>query len=208
MLKKEQILATALEMINEKGYLAVGMRELARQLEVSPGNLTYHFSKKSDILIALLKQFSAQNSALYADYFSVPASNAHFLNLMSRIFESQFSYRGVYIGNQFVQAELQEGDQFDYPAIAAKRKAIFRRIFTELRAAGHLELEDEDISFLISYITLFARFWISEATLFQKSPDQASTIQHYLSLLAKQLSLFATDRGKQSIEEFTRKAGA
>lgn len=203
MITKEQILQKALEMFNERGYSDVGVRELARMLKISPGNLSYHFSKKEDILMALLEQFSAQNSSFYEQYLTLSPTNAHFLELMEKIFDSQYDYRGVYIGNQFVQAELQSQDRFNYQAIAAKRAATFHKIFQELDAAGQLRVNEEDIAFLVAYITLFGRFWISEATLFNKSPDKYQTIRHYLFLLAKQLSLFATEEGQKSIDEFS-----
>lgn len=202
MIKKRQILEIALEQFNEKGYSDVGVRELARMLGISPGNLSYHFSKKEDLLIALLEQFSGQNSSFYEHYFTLSPTNAHFLELMKKVFDSQFDYRGVYIGNQFVQAELQNRDRFNYQSIAAKRAVTFQKIFKGLDAAGQLSLNDEDIGFLVSYITLFGRFWISEATLFNKSPDKKQSIRHYLLLLAKQLSLFATEEGQKSIDGF------
>ncbi|WP_375583213.1 TetR family transcriptional regulator [Cyclobacterium xiamenense] len=204
MIKKEWILQKALEQFNERGYSEVGVRELARMLEISPGNLSYHFSKKEDILIALLEQFSARNSSFYEHYLTLSPTNAHFLELMEKIFNSQYEYRGVYIGNQYVRTELQSQDRFDYQSIATKRASTFQKIFQGLDAAGQLRVNGEDIAFLVAHITLFGRFWISEATLFTKFPDKNKTIRHYLFLLAKQLSLFATEQGKKSIEEFSR----
>lgn len=203
MIQKGEILQLALTQFNEKGYAEVGVRELARLLEISPGNLSYHFRKKEDILMALLEQFSAQNSSYYARYQNEPPTNARFLQLMNQIFSSQYDYRGVYIGNQSIQAELQRRKQFDYQAVAARRVATFRQIFQKLRAAGQLSVTEEDIDFLIAYITLFGRFWITEATLFNKSPDKGPTVRRYVDLLAKQLSLFATAAGKASIAAFS-----
>jgi AcrR family transcriptional regulator len=203
VIKKEQILQKALEKFNERGYSDVSVRELARMLEISPGNLSYHFSKKEDILTALLEQFSAQNSSFYQHYMTLSPTNVHFLELMEKVFDSQYDYRGVYIGNQYVRAELQSQERFNYQSIAGKRVATFQKIFQELDAAGQLRVNEEDISFLVAYITLFGRFWISEATLFNKSPDKYQTIRHYLFLLAKQLSLFATEAGQKSIDEFS-----
>lgn len=205
MLRRDQILYKALEMINEKGYVNVGVREIARALGISPGNLSYHFSKKEDILIALLEQYRDANSSLYKDYFVKAPSLEHFLNLMKRIFESQYHYRGVFIGNQFVQAEIESGERFDYNETYAKRVAGFTSIFKDLNTAGYIKVTDGDISFLVSHITLVGRFWIYEATLFNKSPEKEPTIQHYISLLAKQLSLFATEKGMRSIHSFNKK---
>lgn len=196
------ILEKALVLFNEKGYEKIGMREIARELGISPGNLTYYFKKKIDILIALMEQFSADNSALYEEYFSSPPSVARFLALIKAVFISQIRYRGVYIGNQFIQEEVRLRDRFGYKTIAANRAATFKKIFTSLRAAGQLDTDDEGIDFLVSYMTLFGRFWISEAALFHQSPDTAQAIRHYLTMLVKLLSLFATEAGLESMEKF------
>ena len=199
---REKILEKALQLFNEVGYFEVGVREIARLLEISPGNLSYHFSKKEDILFALLRLFSAENQQQYDAYFQDAPTNGRLLRLMRNIFHNQFAFRGVYIGNQFVQVELQKSEGFDYQAIAARRTAAFRNIFSELHRAGQLKLKEEDVSFLVSYITLFGRFWISEATLFDKSPEAGPTVQTYVAMLAKLLSLFATEQGQRSIDAF------
>lgn len=189
-------------MFNELGYVEVGVREIARELQISPGNLSYHFSRKEDILFALLSDFSERNSQWYADYLGGQPTAGRFLQMLEHIFENQYHYRGVYIGNQVVQAEIQQKGGFDYQAVAEKRKETYRQIFEELHRAEQLTVREADISFLVSFITLFARFWITEAMLFNKSPEREPTIRHYLSLVAWQLSLFATARGMEEISPY------
>ena len=203
MTRKEQILNKALELINEKGFVHVGVREIARELKISPGNLSYHFGKKEDVLMALLERYREANTSLYETYLATPPSLKGFLHLMKSIFVSHYLYRGVFIGNQYVQAQLESGDHFNYQEIYERRLAGFARIFKELHTAGHLKLSEEDVRFLVFHMTLAGRFWIYEATLFDKSPDRDSTVKHYLWMLSKQLSLFATETGRQSIGAFT-----
>lgn len=52
---KDKILDTSRQLFNEKGYHNVSMREIAHSLNISVGNLTYHFNKKEDILKELMK---------------------------------------------------------------------------------------------------------------------------------------------------------
>lgn len=199
-----QILNTSLKLFNERGYYDVGMREIARELNLSPGNVTYHFKKKEDILFALLKKYTEQNTSYYEKYYAESPSIAGFLRLMKNIFHSQYQYRGVYIGNHLVQKEFQTKDRIDYKSTAERRKESFKKILSDLKTAGQLKANDDDIDFLVSFITLFGRFWISEATIFNKSPNAEKTIKHYLLLLAKELSLFATSKGKLSVEQFKK----
>ncbi|MBK6364804.1 MAG: TetR/AcrR family transcriptional regulator [Saprospiraceae bacterium] len=201
---EKQILKSSLKLFNERGYHDVGMREIARELNLSPGNVTYYFKKKDDILFTLLQEYSEQNTTFYEKYHTESASIAGFLGLMKNIFYSQYQYRGVYIGNYIVQKEFQSTDSINYKSTSERRKQTFQKMFTDLRAEGHINANDDDIDFLVSFITLFGRFWISEATIFDKSPDVTQAIKHYIRLLVKELSLFATERGKLSIEQFKK----
>lgn len=51
---KNRILECACRLFKEYGYNAVSMRNIADALDISVGNLTYHFRKKEDLIEALI----------------------------------------------------------------------------------------------------------------------------------------------------------
>lgn len=51
---RSEILKTAQQLFNERGYHEVTTRDIAETLGISKGNLTYHFKKKEEIIEALL----------------------------------------------------------------------------------------------------------------------------------------------------------
>lgn len=53
---REQILAAAERLFAEQGYHNVSMRAISAELDISVGNLTYHFPRKADLANALLEQ--------------------------------------------------------------------------------------------------------------------------------------------------------
>ena len=53
---KQKILDTARELFNERGYNAVSLKDIADALNISKGNLTYHFRKKEELMEALLTE--------------------------------------------------------------------------------------------------------------------------------------------------------
>ena len=55
MSKKQHIIDGAIALFNQKGYAAVTLFELAKELNMSRGNLTYHFKDK-DILLSTIAQ--------------------------------------------------------------------------------------------------------------------------------------------------------
>ena len=54
--RRQEILNKSLTLFNAHGYENVVMRTICNELNISPGNLTYYFPKKIDILTALLKE--------------------------------------------------------------------------------------------------------------------------------------------------------
>ena len=56
MEKKEYILTNATQLFNRQGATATSLRETAAYLEMSDGNLRYHFKTKEDLLLAIFNQ--------------------------------------------------------------------------------------------------------------------------------------------------------
>ena len=62
---REAIINQAKQLFNERGYFNVSMRDIADKLGISPGNLTYYFKKKEDLIEAvLLDQHNSRASFL------------------------------------------------------------------------------------------------------------------------------------------------
>lgn len=64
MTAKNEILVKAIELFNQCGYESVTMRDIARVMHKSVGNITYHFPKKSDLM-------SAVGNLIYQDFCSL-----------------------------------------------------------------------------------------------------------------------------------------
>ena len=200
MKTRDKILIQSLKLFNEQGMAQVGVRDIARHLGLSPGNLSYHFPKKEDLVLELVSRMRAVNDEWYKDYFSGIPSLSRFMQTMQGIFSNQYDHQGLLIGQEEMRRILF--NEYDYKTVEERRKTHFRTIFLGLAASGELKLEPEDADFLVSYMTLFGRFWILEC--FVSTPDLSKdeAVDKYLRLLARQMSLFATEQGKESLNTF------
>lgn len=54
--RKEDILAAAQPLFDQRGYHMVSLRDVADVLQISKGNLTYHFQKREDLIEACAQQ--------------------------------------------------------------------------------------------------------------------------------------------------------
>lgn len=53
---KQSILDTARALFNQYGYNSVSLRDIAKTVGISEGNLTYHFKRKENLMEALLSE--------------------------------------------------------------------------------------------------------------------------------------------------------
>ncbi|MCB0705341.1 MAG: TetR/AcrR family transcriptional regulator [Saprospiraceae bacterium] len=188
MKTKERILQEALRQFNERGISQVGVRDIARSLDMSAGNLSYHFSRKADIIIELLTRFRKSNDLIYERYFEIGPSLSGFLDCLREVFNNQYEHAGLMVGQGEVQEIIRQ--HFNYKDAEHNRKDFFRRIFTGLRDSGELTLSAADIDFLISFISLFGRFWMIEAAVSFADWPREKIIDYYIGLIERQLSLF------------------
>ena len=56
---RDRILDAALALFNADGSHAVSTRHIAARLEISPGNLYYHFANKEEIVLCLYERIEA-----------------------------------------------------------------------------------------------------------------------------------------------------
>jgi AcrR family transcriptional regulator len=64
MKTRERILHTALQLFNQQGEPNVSTLEIANELEISPGNLYYHFHGKEPLVLELFERFQAEMAPL------------------------------------------------------------------------------------------------------------------------------------------------
>jgi AcrR family transcriptional regulator len=93
---KQKILDAALVLFNEKGATEVSTKHLATALNMSPGNLYYHFGNKEEIIYALFTAYDEATKAL----FLLPSDNflsmAHLEGLIEGNFTLQWQYRFLF----------------------------------------------------------------------------------------------------------------
>ena len=55
----ERIVQTSLELFNQQGERSISTNHIAAHMEISPGNLYYHFPNKQAIIAVLFREYEA-----------------------------------------------------------------------------------------------------------------------------------------------------
>lgn len=197
---KDKILEKSLELFNNQGVHNVGVRDIARALEISPGNMSYHFPKKEDVILALMEKMSEGNSICFEAYGQKEPSLLSFIALYEAVFTNQFAYRGLLIGNTEFEEVLK--NRYVQKRTYEKRINQLRNMVIGLRNKGLLYLAEPDQEMFLAFLAFFGRSWIHESFLFQQeNASVKATIQRYINLLKWQLSLIATEEGKLQLAQ-------
>jgi AcrR family transcriptional regulator len=157
---RERILEISLRLFNEFGEPNITTTIIADELNISPGNLYYHFRNKDDIVDSIFVQFEEEINRMLA----VPADRRPtiedvwlYLHLM---FELVWRYRFFYrdlsdLLSRNRKLELQFKQIYQHKILVA------RQLCDGLRGDGALEASDMEIDALASNMVVVASYWLS-----------------------------------------------
>lgn len=197
---KEKIIAKALEMYNEHGIEYAGVRELAKELDMKGGNITYYFPTKNDLIRELTDRLSESNAAIFAQNTEPGIYN--FLDMHRRLYKNQYEYRALFISLPLL---LKQDNEFAtrYAQRQIERKKALYDELKSLFLAGYFNTaKAEDMDTILHAITTINRFWISESTVDGLIDSGDKAINIYLQRLAGLLHIVATVKGKEEIRKF------
>ncbi len=185
MKTKDRILLKSLELFNELGEPNVTTLLISDELDISPGNLYYHFKSKSDILTNLFNWYEQEMNTLLEvpDTLMDIEDQWFFLHL---IFENIAKYRFLY---QDVVHVLKRHDNIQqrFNRIISKKRKASLKILQSLKTQGKLNANDSEIEALCENIVLTATFWLNYAIISQQDLQDdvlAKGVYQVISLVA------------------------
>lgn len=208
MSTREIILRRSLELINTKGMVDFRIDTLATSLGLSPGNITYHFSRKEDICVALWEQYLEEYGKVVRSLTTLLDIKQLFL--LNRInINLNYKYRGVVV---FRSADLgaMKRDQEAGRVNEDEHFAIARRVMVLLGQNGYLDKNatEEIIEGSHIYHYIMMRWCINFA--YQAyTPDEVESKLDYLALMSLH-ALYPTlsQKGRDEFAEILTKVSS
>ncbi len=190
MKTKERIVITSLDLFNEFGEPNVTTLQIADEMDISPGNLYYHYKNKTEILNELFDRFDKQMQQV----LDVPQTEEITIEdqwlFLHLLFETIAQFRFLY---QDVVNILNR-----YPKINSRFKKLLDKkfkashtILSSLAAQDLLNASEDEIQALCHSIVLTITYWISYDIVFNKVSGEeinlARGIYQVMSLVAPYL---------------------
>ena len=191
----ERILASTLELFNRFGEPNASTTMISAELNISPGNLYYHFPSKDELVNTLFDQYESQLYELLAastDVLDVEDAWFFLHSLFELIWQYRFLYRDV--GHLLSRNRRLETH---FPAILLRKRAALRQLLDTLQAKRAVSAaEDRQRDAVAASMVVLLTYWLSyEYVLQPRSAMEPENAQdallrgayHVMGLLAPHL---------------------
>ncbi len=202
MKTREKILHTSLLLFNEEGESHVTTVDIANELDISPGNLYYHFKGKEVIIENLFEKFEDS----FSDILHAPIKKELKIEdswyYLYVVFEEMYHYRFIY---QNLSDLLQRYESINkqFRKLLNLKFQTASSIIASLREEQVLAIDDATVEILINNIVMTITYWIAYSNLRDgKQTEQIllhKGVFQVLSLIAPFLS-----QGKAEYRELCR----
>jgi AcrR family transcriptional regulator len=157
---RERILETSLALFNRFGAPHVTTADIADEMNISPGNLYYHFRNKDEIVFELYEAYEARVLPLYADPGGRRLSVDDLWLWLHLMFEQMWGYRFLYRDlGELTSQDRKLGTRFG--ALLRKGTATVIELCRSMTEAGTMHASDREREALAQNVTLVAAYWPS-----------------------------------------------
>ncbi|MBL7898913.1 MAG: TetR family transcriptional regulator [Crocinitomicaceae bacterium] len=200
---KREILDTALRLFNERGFSEISLRAIAEEMNISPGNLTYHFKKREDIADALYYEFVDAVDKKFKALDPADISLKTVFDLILILTESRLKYR--FLMRDFISLIADNpGIKKHYVKVIRLRKDQSLSLFKVLISQKIIrpeELENE-YEYLYERIQILGNFWIASCTMQGEKLSQ-KVVSRNFKMIIQVIYPYLTAKGKKEWDNYT-----
>lgn len=200
MKTREKILQTSLALFNEEGEAHVTTVDIANEIDISPGNLYYHFKGKEVIIENLYARFDQG----FTEILQAPLNKTLKIEdswfYLYVIFEEMYHYRFIYRNLDDI-LQRYESINKRFKRLLNLKYQTASSLLKSLRDEKILAVDDVALDVMVNNIVMTLTYWIAYAYL-RDGKQPAERLMHkgvfqILSLIAPYLA-----EGREEYREF------
>jgi AcrR family transcriptional regulator len=159
---RERVLETSLRLFNDFGEPNVTTTVIADEMNISPGNLYYHFRNKDEIVNEIFAAFEKEIDALLALSPDREVNVEDVWLFLHVMFETIWKYRFLYrdLSDLLSRNRLLETH---FKRILADKVRTTTGLCGGLARAGVMRTDDYDLEALATNMMVIATYWLSYA---------------------------------------------
>lgn len=178
MKTRERILQVTLELFNREGEPNVATVDISNEMNISPGNLYYHFRGKEELVGELFARFHEQSQTILRGPLNGRVPIDEYGYYLVVVFEHIHAWRFLYRNISLIM-QRYEGIQRPFRRIIRLKQEAARAACLQMREAGMLEADDARIELLARAIALTLTYALNfEHLLATREDDDTQAIHH------------------------------
>ncbi len=172
----------ALSLFNDEGEQHVTTNHIADEVNISPGNLYYHFRNKEDIIGELFQAYADRMQELLATADEREFDLEEIWLLLHLVFETIWEYRFIHrnlvdLSQRISNVRIQMGY-----IISGLQQAVCQ-LCKPLIRDGIMDASDQELSALATNVVVITAYWLN----FSSIPTHQNTGQNQMSQGAYQV---------------------
>ena len=188
MKTRDRILECALQLFNQKGEPNVSTMEVANEMGISPGNLSYHFHGNERLVLGLFERFQNELAPLPDPPADAQLEAEDYWLFLHLIVERMAHYRFLFqdlsnLAGRF--PKLAKGIRNLLTAL----KRTLASLLARLKAAGQLVSSTQALGQLVEQITLTLLFSLDYQRIIDREGEVRVVVYQVMMLVAPHLLL-------------------
>ncbi len=204
--RRENILKTALELFNERGIDGVTTRDIAKEIKISLGNLTYYFPSKSDIVFALMQELGKVVDKALANHTET-GKNAliNYFYQVELIFKTHFKYKFI-MQKRYgeIVSTFPESQQFVRDFLKIRFDAweqLNKQLVKEKLAKKELVEESNAHSYILNILALY---WHQEFLIYFPELSDKQKVEKALAIFFQAYKPYLTKKGIDELKPLVK----
>ena len=199
---RQRILDASLAMFNTQGEPNVTTNHIADELEISPGNLYYHFRNKDDIIEQLFARFEERmDAALAAPEGRLPGLEDIWLQL-HLVFEAIWDYRFLYRDLVDILSRNRRL-RIRFARILKRADEQAHAVMRGLSQAGVMRASAAELDAAATNVLVISTFWLNYAAA-RGDKDEQKSIRDGIVQVMMLLAPFLRDAERVHLNTLTK----
>ena len=187
MKTRDRILECALQLFNQQGEPNVSTLEIANELDISPGNLYYHFHGKEPLILGLFERFQADLAPLLDPPPEVQLDVEDYWLFLHLIVEKLAHYRFLFQDLSNLAGRLPKLARGIRQWLNALKRTL-AGLLAKLKAEGQLLSDTRALGQLVEQITLTLLFSLDYQRIIGSTGESRLVVYQVMMLVAPHLA--------------------
>ncbi|SER87921.1 transcriptional regulator, TetR family [Pseudomonas sp. NFACC02] len=196
MKTRDRILECALLLFNQQGEPNVSTLEIANELEISPGNLYYHFHGKEPLVMELFERFQHELAPLLDPPVDARLDAEDYWLFLHLIVERLSHYRFLFQDLSNLASRLPKLAR-GIRSLLNSIKRTLASLLARLKAEGQVTSDTQALGQLVEQITLTLLFSLDYQRILDREGETRVVVYQIMMLVAPHLKPGARHAAEQ-----------